>query len=72
MLPKFSVNRPVTVLMVVLAVIVLGLVSLGNTNIDLMPSLTLPMAVVMTQYPGAAPSEVENMVTKLLKELWLR
>lgn len=64
MLPKFSVNRPVTVLMVVLAVIVLGFVSLGNTNIDLMPSLTLPMAVVMTQYPGAAPSEVENMVTK--------
>jgi len=64
MFPKFSVNRPVTILMIVLAVMVLGFVSLGNINIDLMPSITLPMAIVVTPYPGAAPSEVENMVTK--------
>lgn len=64
---KLSIKRPVALLMVVCIVILLGGVSLTNLPIDLMPSMNIPYAVVMTTYSGAGPYVVENMVTKPLE-----
>jgi len=68
MLSNFSIKRPITILMVVLGILVLGAVSLTGLNIDLMPSLSMPVAVVVTEYPGAGPAEVETMVTKPVEQ----
>lgn len=59
-----AIKRPVTVLMCILIVIVLGFVSLSKVSIDLMPNINFPIAVVVTSYSGAGPQEIETIVTK--------
>lgn len=61
---EFSIKRPVTVIMLTLALLIFGIVSLPRLAIDLMPDLEFPVAVVVTSYEGASPSEVEKLVTK--------
>ncbi|MGD8192327.1 efflux RND transporter permease subunit [Brevibacillus ginsengisoli] len=63
-LSGFSIKRPVTVIMLTLALIVFSFVTLPRLAIDLMPDLKFPVAVVVTSYNGASPSEVEKLVTK--------
>jgi len=65
---EFSVNRAITVFMAVLIVIIFGVVSLTNLTTDLFPSINVPYAVVLTTYPGASPTEVEEVVTDPLEE----
>ncbi len=65
---RLAVNRPVTILMVILIVVLLGFVSLGNLGIDLFPEMNLPVAVVVTSYDGAGPEEIETLVTKPVEE----
>ena len=62
-----SVKRPVGVIILALVMIILGGVSLSGLKVDLMPDLNLPIAVVTTPYNGAAPQEVENLVTRPLE-----
>ncbi|NMA15482.1 MAG: efflux RND transporter permease subunit, partial [Clostridia bacterium] len=64
-----SVRRPVTISMVVLCVILLGVVSLTRLSLDLFPEINLPVAVVVSDYPGAGPQEVETAVTRPLEEI---
>ncbi|MEB1806949.1 MAG: efflux RND transporter permease subunit [Bacillaceae bacterium] len=64
---KESVKRPVGVIIVALVMIMLGGVSLSGLKVDLMPDLDLPIAAVATSYSGAAPQEVENLVTRPLE-----
>ena len=63
MIPSFSVKKPYTVVVGIIVVAILGLVSLMNMSTDLLPSMNLPYAVVMTTYAGASPEEVEAIVT---------
>ena len=67
-LSNFSVNRPVAVIMVILALMMIGAVSLSGLHLDLLPEMELPVAIVITGYTGSAPQEVENMVTRPLEE----
>ncbi|WP_430790284.1 efflux RND transporter permease subunit [Virgibacillus flavescens] len=59
-----SVKRPVGVIMIVLAILALGVVSLRSLTIDLFPEIELPIAVVATSYEDAAPQEVEKLVSR--------
>lgn len=68
MLSKFSVKRPYTVVVGVVLIIILGVVSFGNMTVDLLPSMNLPYAIVMTSYIGASPEEVEEIVTKPVEQ----
>ncbi len=63
-----SIRRPVTVSMVVLAVIVFGLVSLGRLRVELLPNISYPSLTIQTEYPDAAPAEVEQFVTRPIEE----
>ena len=65
---KFSVRKPLTIFVVVIAIIALGVVSLIKMTPDLLPSIDLPYMVVMTTYPGATPEEVQDEVTKPLEQ----
>ena len=64
---KTAIDKPVTTLLVVVAVIVIGLFSLLRLPIDQFPELEPPFISVMTTYPGASASEVETNVTRLLE-----
>ncbi|WP_088104237.1 efflux RND transporter permease subunit [Halalkalibacter urbisdiaboli] len=63
-LVELSVKRPVGVIMFVIAALILGGMSLKNLAIDLFPKMDIPVAVVTTTYDGAAPQEVEQLVTR--------
>ncbi|MCI9490514.1 MAG: MMPL family transporter [Dorea sp.] len=68
MLSKFSVKKPYTVVVGIVLIIILGVVSFTNMTVDLLPSMNLPYALVMTSYPGASPEEVEEIVTKPVEQ----
>lgn len=61
---KFSVKKPFTVLVAVIAAITLGIVSLTKLQLDLLPDISLPYLIVITTYPGASPEKVEEEVCK--------
>lgn len=64
MLSKFSVKKPYTVIVGIVLVIILGVVSLSKMSTDLLPSMNLPYAIVVTTYTGASPEQVERVVTQ--------
>lgn len=68
MLSKFSVKKPYTVVVSVVLIIILGFVSFREMTVDLLPSMNLPYAIVMTTYVGASPEEVETIVTKPVEQ----
>ena len=68
MFSKFSVRKPYTVIVGVILVIILGIVSFSKMTTDLLPSMVLPYALVMTTYQGASPEEVETTVTKPVEQ----
>ncbi|MBQ3552931.1 MAG: efflux RND transporter permease subunit [Clostridia bacterium] len=64
MISKYSVQKPITVLMAIVIVIVLGVVSFMNMTTDLFPSMDFPYLVMYVAYGGASPEKVETMVSK--------
>ena len=63
-----SVKRPVTTILIFVAMIVIGLYSLVNLPIDLYPEIELPFVTVLTTYPGASASDIESNVTRPLED----
>jgi len=66
-LPEFGVKKPVTNLMIFLAIIILALYSLSRLGIDMMPEIEPPSISVISAYPGAGPEDVEVNVTEELE-----
>jgi len=64
---NFSIKRPVFTIVTMLFVILLGGVSLLKIPITLIPELNPPIGVVVTSYPGANPTEVNEKITKPLE-----
>ncbi|PIE03107.1 MAG: hypothetical protein CSA81_04160 [Acidobacteria bacterium] len=64
---KLSLNRPVTIFMVVLLILVFGIISYTRLGRDLLPDIAYPSLTVLTDYEGAAPQEVEEFITKRLE-----
>lgn len=67
-LSHLSVNRSVTAIMLFIGIVVLGFVSLNKTPLDLFPEIDFPIVMIITDYPGAGPKEVESTVTRLIEE----
>ena len=65
---SFLVDRPVAILMVFLATVVFGFFSFLRLPVSLMPELSYPTLTVRTEYPGAAPEEVENDISRPIEE----
>ena len=63
MISKFSVRRPYTVFVAVVAVIVIGVVAMMRMNADLLPDMNLPYVMIITTDMGASPEAVERDVT---------
>lgn len=67
-LPDISVRRPVTTIMVFLGVLLLGFISWTRLPQELFPPINYPQITVATTYEGAAPEEIETLVTKIIEE----
>ncbi len=65
---RFSLSRPVTVSMIAVSCFLFGLVSLGRLPLNLLPDISYPTLTVQTDFPDAAPGEIENLVTRPLEE----
>ncbi len=68
MIAKFSVKKAYTVIVGIVLVLILGIVAYTKMTVDLLPSMELPYAIVMTSYPGASPETVETGVTKPIEQ----
>jgi len=65
---RLALNRPVTITVFMVAVIVLGFYALSRTQVELQPKVDFPVITVLTVYPGASPDEVETLVTKPIED----
>ena len=61
---SISVKRPVTTIMLLMIVVLLGVTSVVGIPMDLMPEMEIPVAIAMISYPNASPEEVETMITR--------
>ena len=66
-LPEIAVRKPVFTMMFFLAVLIFGIVSLTMLPRDILPDAEYPAITIVTVYPGASASEVEEQVTKMLE-----
>ncbi|HLS91889.1 MAG TPA: efflux RND transporter permease subunit, partial [Microbacterium sp.] len=62
------VGRPVTVVMVTIAVLVFGWVGATRLPVELLPNVAYPTLTIQTEFPDAAPSEVEQLITRPIEE----
>src|SRR6266545_1350048 len=67
-LTNISIKRPLFILMVIGALLIVGLVSWTRLGVDLLPALDFPIVVVSTVYPGASPEAVDSLVTKKVED----
>ncbi len=65
---KTCIKRTVTVIMVTLIVFLGGFIAYNNLELAMTPNIDLPVALVMCNYTGAAPEEMEELVTKPIEE----
>lgn len=64
---KSAVKKPISTMMIFLAIIVFGLYSLTRLPVDMYPEMEMPAISVMTVYTGANASEIETNVTKIIE-----
>ena len=65
---EFATRRRVTVGMSTLTLVLFGLIALSGLKVNLLPDLSYPTLTVRTEYEGAAPIEIENLITQAVEE----
>ena len=65
---ELSIKRPTLIVVIFAILTFLGVISFFSLNYELLPKYSEPVLVVVTSYPGASPSEVENSVTKKIED----
>jgi len=68
-LAEICIRRPVFATMIVLSLVVVGTASFFQLGVDRFPSVDLPTVSVRTGLPGAAPEEVESLITQQIEEV---
>ena len=65
---EISIKRTTIPVVVFTILTLVGIYSYTKLNVELVPKIDVPINVVMTVYPGAAPGEVESSVTKPIED----
>jgi len=65
---EIATERRVTIVMLMVAIGLFGMVSLSRLNLNLLPDISYPTVTIRTELTGAAPVEVENLITKPIEE----
>ncbi len=66
---SFSVRRYVLAVGIFVAIVVFGIVSMLGLGVDLLPAVNIPVVVVITQFPGATPSVVDQQITQVIENV---
>jgi len=67
-IPRTSINRPISVTMLMLGMALIGFGAFLTFNVALFPNIDIPVAFVQAPYPGVDPAEIETIVTKKLED----
>ncbi|MBD9378170.1 efflux RND transporter permease subunit [Pseudoxanthomonas sp. PXM04] len=67
-LVEFSTRRRVTIAMITVTMLLFGVIALGSLKVNLLPDLSYPTLTVRTEYTGAAPSEIETLISEPVEE----
>src|SRR5688572_15164490 len=67
-IPRFAIERPVTMFMLSGVIMLIGAVSLARLPVDLMPDVSYPSITVRVQYQGVGPLEMEELVTRPIEQ----
>jgi HAE1 family hydrophobic/amphiphilic exporter-1 len=67
-LVDFAIRRRVTIAMATVAITLLGFISLSRLKVNLLPDLSYPTLTIRTELPGAAPTEIENLISRPVEE----
>ena len=68
-LSEFSVNKPITTLMAILSIVVLGVLALQRLPLMFYPDLSSSTLRVQVSYPSSSPEEVERLITRPIEEI---
>lgn len=66
---KLCLKRPVSTIIIIIALLIFGLSSIPQMNMQLTPDMEMPMIIVYTVYPQASPEEVDKLVTQELEKV---
>ncbi|KJR48137.1 RND multidrug efflux transporter [Desulfosporosinus sp. I2] len=66
-LAEVSVKRSVTIIMLMLIIMLLGGISMSRLPIDLLPKIDIPVSIIVTEYTGVGPQEIEKIITNPLE-----
>ncbi|MDA0711730.1 MAG: efflux RND transporter permease subunit, partial [bacterium] len=66
---EFAINKPITSVMAVISVMVLGVISLFRLPLEYMPSITYPAIYISVNYPSSSPEEVERLIARPIEEI---
>jgi HAE1 family hydrophobic/amphiphilic exporter-1 len=67
-LVEFATRRRVTVAMVTFTFVLFGFIALRDLKVNLLPDLSYPTLTVRTEYTGAAPAEIETLISEPVEE----
>ncbi len=67
-IPRLAIQRPVTMFMISMVIILLGAISLTRLPVDLMPDTQMPTITVRVNYAGVGPLEMEELVTRPIEQ----
>ncbi|MBR1703494.1 MAG: efflux RND transporter permease subunit [Lachnospiraceae bacterium] len=67
-LTKLALKRPVSCMLIILALAVFGISSIFGFKLQLIPDMELPMLIVMETYPGADAESVDKLVTSVIED----
>jgi HAE1 family hydrophobic/amphiphilic exporter-1 len=67
-LTRLSLRRPLTMLMIILGLVVMGYRAYTFLKLDLMPEVDFPVVTVVTAFPGASPEDIEDLVVKPIED----
>jgi HAE1 family hydrophobic/amphiphilic exporter-1 len=65
---KTAIQRPITTILIFVALMIFGIYSLINLPLDLYPEIELPYITVFTSYPGASASDIETNITRPVED----
>lgn len=66
---EFSVNKPITMLMIIVSVIVLGILALERLPLAFLPNFSSDDVDINVPYPSSSPEEVERLITRPIEEI---
>ena len=67
-LTEFSIRRPVAMSCLLIGLTLLGINAYFNLNVELLPSVDIPIVTIRTIYPGASPIEIETEVARRIED----